>query len=85
MIMRQPNVEEGKEAPPLEGEEDEENLNKPQIPVLPTYSYVCIRVSFLFLVKNIAKTCRCAMRLIQLLRCIHACQPASHDVETQDH
>ena len=29
MIMRQPNTEEGKEAAPLEGEEDEENLNKP--------------------------------------------------------
>jgi len=42
--MRQPATEEGKE-PTAEGEEDEENQKGLLMPVMPTYSYVCIRVS----------------------------------------
>jgi hypothetical protein len=46
MMMRQPtSTEEGKEAPVVEGEGDEENQEDLGMPALPTYAYVCIRVS----------------------------------------
>jgi hypothetical protein len=43
--MRQPTIEEGKEVP-VEGDEDEENQKNLDMPVMPTYSYICIRVSY---------------------------------------
>ena len=44
-MMRQPtSTEEGKEVK-AEGDEDEENQIDLGMPALPTYAYVCIRVS----------------------------------------
>lgn len=77
--MRQTtSTEEGKEVP-VEGEEDEENQKDLSMPALPTYAYVCIRVSCWTFRPNLAEIGWSSLCTVQLFRRYNACKSTSND------